>query len=103
MKTFLSIAFALMLFGAKAQSLSGTIVQCREMKTTLPELGVQKLLFCEATVNGKVELLLLSDQSNAKPGQTFTLHEAHDVPKYIVLDGKKYYCYLSKYLQKAKS
>lgn len=103
MKTLLTIAFALMLFGARAQNNSGTIVQCREMKTTLPELGEQKLLFCEATVNGKVELLLLSDQSNAKPGQTFTLHEAHDVPKYIVLDGKKYYCYLSKYLQKAKS
>lgn len=103
MKLFLTVAFALMLFGARAQSNSGTIVQCREMKTTLPELGEQKLLFCEASVNGEVTLLLLSSESNAKPGQTFTLHQAHDVPKYIVLDGKRYYCYLSKYLQKAKS
>lgn len=102
MKLFLTVAFALMLFGARAQSNFGTIVQCREMKTTLPELGEQKLLFCEASVSGEVTLLLLSSESNAKPGQTFTLHEAHDVPKYIVLAGKRYYCYLSKYLQKAK-
>ena len=103
MKLFLTVAFALMLFGSRAQSTSGTIVQCREMKTTLPELGEQKLLFCEASVNGEVILLLLSSESNAKPGQIFTLHQAHDVPKYIVLNGKRYYCYLSKYLQKAKS
>lgn len=103
MKTFLTIAFALMLFGARAQSGSGIIVQCREMSTTLAELGSQKLLFCEATVNGEVTLLLLSAESNAKPGQTFTLHQAHDVPKYIVLNGTRFYCYLSKYLQKVKS
>lgn len=103
MKLFLTVAFALMLFGARAQSTSGIIVQCREMTAKLPELGEQKLLFCEASVNGEVILLLLSSESNAKPGQTFTLHQAHDVPKYIVLGGKRYYCYLSKYLQKVKS
>lgn len=102
MKTFLTIAFALAIFSAKAQTISGTIVQCREMTTTLAELGSQKLLFCEATVNGKTTLLLLSAESNAKAGQTFTVHEAHDVPKYIVLNGRKYYDYLQKYLNQVK-
>ena len=103
MKTFLTVLFAFSLLSAKAQSKSGVIVQCREMTTTLAELGNQKLLFCETIVEGEVTLLLLSAESNAKPGQTFTLHQSHDVPKYIVLNGTRFYCYLSKYLQKVKS
>ena len=104
MKTILIIAFALMLSGAKAQppGIAGTVTSVREMTTTLPELGEQKLLFLEIQVGENVQLALVSAKSNMKTGTTFTMHEAHDVPRYFVINGKKWYCYLDKYLKKVK-
>lgn len=106
MKTFLTICIVLMLGTARGQTWinsSAYVVQIRTEKLKLDQFGKVELKFVECLVDGKTKLMLFDAECPIEVGMTLPLYEGHDVPKHIVLAGRKWYDYMQKYLNRVKS
>lgn len=105
MKTFLTICIVLMLGTARGQTWvnsSAYIVQIRIENLKLDQFGKVKLKFTECLVEGKTRLMLFEAECPIEPGMEVALFESHDLPTHIVINGRKYYDYMAKYLKRVK-
>ena len=104
MKTILFLLFGALCVPLEAQVTTqvGKIVQFRNEKIMLPELGTQWMKFAEIKTSKGVDLFLVSGDCPLKKGDSVMIIEGWEVPKYILVDGtgSRWYCYMQKYLKR---
>lgn len=97
------IAIVLAFFALPANGQKAVIVQIRPMTVQIRGIGTTEYIFAESSYEGRIKLLLLPAESNAKPGENITIYEEPDKPRRVEVCGKKWYCYLRDYLNQIKS
>ena len=87
---------------AQAVIKAGTVAQVRLDKVTIPGYGRNSMLFVEAVVENKVQLLLLSADCPVRAGDKIRIVEGHEVPRYVLVSGSgsRWYCFMNRYLGK---
>ena len=90
-------------FALPANGQKAVIIQTRPMTVQIRGIGTTEYIFAECSFEGRVKLLLLPAESEARPADTITIFEEEGKPRQVEVGGKKWYCYLRDYLNQIKS